>query len=130
MAEYLGAVPAESACFLVLKMRGMAQARAQFGAAIADAVVATFGRRLRNTLPKDAVVGRWSEQDFLAVVPGGRASGGTVAKRVSEHLSMPYACMMQGKVVRVPLQVTAECLAVAANASAEQIQECVAEAFQ
>jgi GGDEF domain-containing protein len=130
MAEYLGAMPPEGACFLVLKIRGVAQARARFGQAVADDVVGTFGRRLRNTVPKDTVVGRWSEQDFLAIVPGGKANSTTLVKRVAEHLSMPYACMMKGKVVRVPLEVTANCLCLPANANPEQIQERVAEAFK
>jgi hypothetical protein len=60
MAEYLGALPPEGACILILKMRGLADARARFGTAIADDVVGTFGRRLRNTVPKETVVGRWS----------------------------------------------------------------------
>jgi hypothetical protein len=51
-------------------------------------------------------------------------------KRFAEHLSMPYACMMSGKVVRIPIVVTAECLGVPAGAAAEQIQARVAEAFK
>jgi GGDEF domain-containing protein len=129
MAEYLGATPTEGVSFLILKLRGLAEAKARFGAAIADDLVATFGRRLRNTLPKDAVVGRWSEQYFLAVVPAGKADG-SLAPRAADHLSMPYACMIGGKVVRVPLVVTVECLADTAGATVEQIQAKVAEAFK
>lgn len=131
LGEYLAAMPSEGACFLILKMRGLAEARAKFGPAIADDVVATFGRRLRNTIPKDAVVGRWSEQDFLAIVPAAsKPSDPTLVKRFTEHLSMPYACMMSGKVVRIPIVVTAECLGVAAGATSEQTQARVAEAFK
>jgi GGDEF domain-containing protein len=131
IAEYLAAMPADGACFLILKMRGLAEARAKFGPAIADDVVATFARRLRNTIPKDAVVGRWSEQDFLAIVPAAaKPSAPAVVNRFAEHLSMPYACMIGGKVVRVPLVVTAECVGVAPGATAEQIQTRVAEAFK
>jgi len=131
LAEYLSAAPAEGTCFLVLKMRGLAEARARFGPAIADDVVSTFGRRLRNTVPKDAVVGRWSEQDFLAIVPAAaKPADGTLVKRFAEHLSMPYACMIAGKVVRVPIAVTAECHSFTSGTSAEQIQARLAEAFQ
>lgn len=131
LAEYLGAMPSEGACFLILKMRGLAEARARFGQAIADDVVATFGRRLHNTIPKDTVVGRWSDQDFMAIVPAAsKAADATSVKRFAEHLSMPYACMIGGKVVRIPLVVTAECVGVDPNATAEQIQARVAEAFQ
>ena len=91
--------------------------------------MATFGRRLRNTVPKDAVVGRWSEQDFLAIVPAAKPRTNLV-KRVADHLSMPYACILGGKVVRIPMVVTAECLAIAPGSTAEQIQARVAEAFK
>jgi GGDEF domain-containing protein len=129
MAEYLGAVPDGGANYLILKLRGLAEARARFGPAVAEDLVATFGRRLRNTLPKDAVVGRWSEQDFLAIVPSGKSTDAAPRQRVADHLSMPYACMIAGKVVRIPLSVTAEYLAGTAGNSAEQIQARVTEAF-
>jgi len=130
IAEYLAGVPAEGAAYLILKLRGLAEARGKFGPSIADDLIATFGRRLRNTVPREAVVGRWSEQDFLAIVPPGKAGGGVRAERIAEHLSMPYACMIGGKVVRIPLAVTAELLAGTAGCTADQIQARVAEAFQ
>jgi GGDEF domain-containing protein len=131
LAEYLSAMPPEGACFLILKMRGLAEARARFGPSIAENVLATFGRRLRNTVPKEAVIGRWSEQDFLAIVPAAaKPADGTLIKRFAEHLSMPYACMLEGKVVRVPIVVAAECLGFPKGTEAEQVQAGVAAAFQ
>jgi len=130
LAEYLGATPAEGACFLILKMRGLGEARARFGAPIANEVVGTFGRRLRNTVPKDAVIGRWSE-DFLAIVPAAaKPADESLIKRFAEHLSMPYACMIGGKVVRVPITVTAACLGFAAGTPAAEIEARVTAAFQ
>jgi GGDEF domain-containing protein len=129
ITEYLSAVPAAGTSFLILKVRGLADARAKFGTAIAEDLVATFGRRLRNTLPKEAVVGRWSEQDFLAIVPAGKAATPLLDHRVADHLSTPYACMLGGKVVRIPLAVTTEYLPGTAGNSAEQILARVAAAF-
>ena len=131
LAEYLGATPPDGTCFLILKMRGLGEARARFGGAIADDVVATFGRRLRNTIPKEAVIGRWGEQDFLAIVPAAvKPADKSLIKRFAEHLSMPYACMLNGKVVRVPIVVTAECMSFPNGTTAEQVQAGVVEAFQ
>jgi GGDEF domain-containing protein len=96
---------------------------------VADDLAATFGRRLRNTLPKDAVVGRWGEQDFLAVLQASKTGETIPAQRVADHLSTPYACMLGGKVVRIPLEVNAEYLTIAAGSSAEQILARVAETF-
>jgi hypothetical protein len=65
---------------------------------------------MRNCVPKDAVVGRWNEQDFLAVLPVSQGKEKTDLQAVSDHLSMPYACMMAGKVVRISLEVSVEVL--------------------
>lgn len=129
IGEYLGSLPSEEVAVLVLKVTGLGQARAKYGPAIAEDLVATFGRRLRNTLSKDAMVGRWNEQDFIAVVRGAKAAEAAPAQRVMEHLSTPYACMLGGKVVRIPLEVTAEYLAGTAGLSAEQLLARVSEAF-
>jgi len=129
MSEYLSALPPDGASYLILKLRGQAEARARFGASVAEDLLSTFGRRLRNTLPKDAVVGRWSEQDFLAIVSAAKADG-ALAQRAADHLSMPYACMIGGKVVRISLVVTAEYLADTVGATVAQIQAKIAEAFQ
>jgi len=131
LTEYLEALPSDGACFLIVRIRGLAEARARFGQATADDVVATFGRRLRNTIPRDTVVGRWSDQDFLGIVPAAsKPADETLIKRFAAHLSMPYACMMGGKVVRIPLVVTAECMSIDPGATAEQTEACLEEAFQ
>jgi GGDEF domain-containing protein len=126
--EYVESLPAAGFLVLILKAHGMAQARAKYGAAIADELVATFARRMRNCVPKDAVMGRWSEQDFLAVLPVSQGSEKTDPQAVSVHLSMPYACMMAGKVVRIPLEVSVEVLP-AAEGPPGTVLKCVEEAF-
>jgi hypothetical protein len=62
-------------------------------------------------------------------VPAVKSGDAALAKKVAEHLSMPYACMLAGKVVRVPLVVTADYLGVPKGSTAEQLQERVAAAF-
>ena len=129
IAEYLSSPIPAGAGLMTLRIRGLGQARAQYGPALCDELVATFGRRLRNSLPKEAVVGRWSEQDFLAIVSPGKTGELPLSQRVASHVSMPYACMIGGKVVRISLEVTAEYLAGAAGNSAEQMLARVTEAF-
>ena len=111
--EYVESLPPAGFMVLTLKAHGLAQTRAKYGAAIADELVATFARRMRNCVPKDAVVGRWNEQDFLAVLPVSQSQKKTDLQAVSDHLSMPYACMMAGKVVRISLEVSVEVLPAA-----------------
>jgi GGDEF domain-containing protein len=104
--EYVDSLPPTGFAILILKARGLAQARAKFGGAVADELVATFARRMRNCVPKDAVIGRWNEQDFLAVLPTVQRPEKPNPQAVADHLSMPYACMMAGKVIRISLEVT------------------------
>ena len=129
LTEYLASFKAESSLLLAIKLRGLAQARAKYGPAIEEDLLATFGRRLRNTLPKDAIVGRWSEQDFLAAIPVRKSTDGISPQKVAEHLSTPYACMLSGKVVRIPLEVKADCISVKPGASDEEVLARVTEAF-
>lgn len=126
--EYLRSLPGGRAVLLA-QVRGLAQAQARFGAALGDELVATFGRRLRNSLPKDAVVGRWNEQDFLVILPDGLAEDAVKAQAVANHLSMPYACMQAGKVVRFPMEVTVEFLGAGTADSPQGILERVIAAF-
>jgi GGDEF domain-containing protein len=126
--EYIESLPPAGFMVLILKSHGLAQARAKYGASIADELVATFARRMRNCVPKDAVVGRWNEQDFLAVLPVFQGKGRADLQAVSDHLSMPYACMMAGKVVRISLEVSVEVLP-AAEGPPETMLRCVEKAF-
>jgi GGDEF domain-containing protein len=125
--EYVESLPAAGFMVLILKAHGLAQARAKYGTSIADELAATFARRMRNCVPKDTVMGRWNEQDFLAVLPVSQGRENTDPQAVSAHLSMPYACMMAGKVVRIPLEVSVEVLP--AEAPPGTMLRCVEKAF-
>jgi GGDEF domain-containing protein len=126
--EYVESLPPAGFMVLILKAHGLAQARAKYGVSIADELVATFARRMRNCVPKDAVIGRWNEQDFLVVLPVSQGKEKTAPQAVSNHLSMPYACMMAGKVVRISLEVSAEVLPAAEDPPGSMLK-CVEKAF-
>ena len=126
--EYVESLPPAGFMVLILKAHGMAQARAKHGASMADELVAMFARRMRNCVPKDAVIGRWNEQDFLVVLPVSQGKEETDPQAVSDHLSMPYACMMAGKVVRISLEVSAEVLPAAEGPPGTMLK-CVERAF-
>ncbi len=128
IAEYLSAPLAEGSSILTLKIKGLAPARAKQGAAVAEELIATFSRRLRNTVPKDTVIGRWSDTDFIAIVCA-KPAAPIPAKKIAEHLSMPYVCMANGKVARIPLEVTAEYLTGVGNYTAEELLAKVVAAF-
>ena len=129
MEEYIRSLPSEGASVLLLQISGMAEAKARYGPSMGDDLIATFGRRLRNSVPKEALVGRWNEQSFLAAVPAGAAREAVQPVRIAEHLSASYACMQGGKVVRIPMKVTVEHLSGAATDSPQRILDSITQAF-
>ena len=128
--EYIRSLSTTGYSVLLFKLRGLAQARAKFGQEIADDLVAVFARRLRNSVPKEAVPGRWSDQDFLAILPGSRSQDAAAAGPIADHLSMPYACMMGGKTVRISLEVSAEFLPGVAADVPDKVLERLDAAFR
>jgi GGDEF domain-containing protein len=61
-----------------------------------------FTKRLKNSLPKNAKLGRWSTEEFIALVPEPKDRA---AAWVTDHLSGTYTCLQGGKTVRPSLQV-------------------------
>lgn len=91
--------------FLLLKVGGLRAAELQFGRVVAEELAAAFTKRLRNTLPATAVVGRWSEEEFLAMLQTDQPEAAAIAKRISENLAGAYACLKEGKTVRPAIQL-------------------------
>jgi len=58
-------------------------------------------------LPENAVVGRWSEDRFLALLRIDTSAAMALAKRIDQHVSGTYVCMENGKPQRPCLQVNA-----------------------
>jgi diguanylate cyclase (GGDEF)-like protein len=85
---------------LLLKTGGLRAAEAQFGRAVADELAGAFTKRLRNSLPTTAVIGRWTEEEFLAILQADQPEAAAIAKRISENLTGAYACLKAGKTVR------------------------------
>jgi GGDEF domain-containing protein len=74
--------------------------------ALADELAGAFSKRLRNCLPSGAVMGRWGEGEFIAMLSLSVAEAMAKAKSAAEHLSGVYACVQNGKTVRPSLQVS------------------------
>ncbi|HUI53700.1 MAG TPA: GGDEF domain-containing protein [Bryobacteraceae bacterium] len=129
VSEYIRSLQAGGASILLLKASGLLQAKAKFGLTVADDLAATLARRLRNSLPKEAILGRWNENAFLAILAADRPGEVLQPKLIADHLSTPYACMRDGKVVRIPVTVTAEFLPVAADDPPNRILERIDKAF-
>lgn len=90
---------------LLVKIGGFRTSEIQHGKEVAEELAGAFSKRFRNSLPPDAVIGRWAHEDFLAILKMDQQAAGTLAKKISEGLAGPYACMKGGKTVRPSLQL-------------------------
>jgi GGDEF domain-containing protein len=77
----------------------------RFNGDVAAELAGAFTKRLRNVLPPNTVIGRWSTEEFVAILSAPVADAIKVAKVVGEQLSGTYSCLQDGKVVRPDLQV-------------------------
>ena len=97
-------VSAES-CLLLMQVNGFRMAEVHYREQVAAELAAAFAKRLRNCLPPTAVVGRWSHEEFVAILDVSKKDAMATAKWISEHLSGSYACLLAGKTVRPNLQI-------------------------
>lgn len=105
MEDRIRSASAGSFCLLLIKVSGFRIAELDFDRDVAAELASAFSRRLRNSLPESAVIGRWSEEEFLAITQLPRPQAVTLATHIAEHLSGSYACLRAGKTVRPGLQL-------------------------
>jgi diguanylate cyclase (GGDEF)-like protein len=90
---------------LLIKAGGFKTAEIQHGKEVAEELTGAFSRRLRNSLPSDAAIGRWGHEEFLAILKMDQPAAAALARKISEGLTGPYACLKAGKTVRPALQL-------------------------
>lgn len=90
---------------LLIGVRSLHRAEVQFGEAVAAELGSAFAKRLRNSLPPTATIGRWGTEEFIAMVPMQKVDAVASGKWITEHLSGAYACLQDGKTVRPTLQL-------------------------
>jgi GGDEF domain-containing protein len=90
---------------LLIKVTGLRVAELNFNRDVAAELASAFSRRLRNSLPDSAVIGRWSEEEFIAITQLSRTDAVNLATHIADHLAGSYACLQGGKTVRPSLQL-------------------------
>ena len=93
-------------CLLLVRAIGFRQVERQFNRDVAAELAAAFGKRLRNSLPPSAAIGRWSEDGFIAMLSVEKSEAMASAKWVTEHLAGAYACLQKGRTVHPSLQLS------------------------
>ena len=106
MEERIRTGAAEWYALLLIRASGLRAAEAHFGAGVTAELTAAFGKRLRNCLPPEAVLGRWGPEEFVAKVGLAKREAFAASKWVSENLSGAYSCLKDGKTVRPSLQIS------------------------
>jgi GGDEF domain-containing protein len=99
METRIRSLDATTMSILLLKAGGLSTTEARFGSEVAEQLAGAFAKRLRNILPPTAVIGRWSEDVFMAMLQADRLEASALAKRISENLAGTYACLKAGKTV-------------------------------
>jgi len=90
---------------LLFNAQGLRLAAVQFSHDVARELTAAFVKRLRNNTAPEAVVSRWSEEEFLVLHPAAQNEALVAAKLLPQLLSGPYSCVQNGKTVRPAIQV-------------------------
>ena len=106
MERRICSVPGGKLCLLLVRASGFRQAERQFNREVAAELAAAFSKRLRNSLPPGAIIGRWSEEGFMAMLSVEKSEAMARAERIADHLSGVYACLEEGKTVHPSLQAS------------------------
>jgi len=104
--ERIRVAPAEAYTLLLIRASGLRIAEAHFGIEVAAELAGAFGKRLRNSLPAETVLGRWGAEEFVAKANLAKRDAMTTSKWITENLSGPYSCLKDGRTVRPSLQVS------------------------
>jgi GGDEF domain-containing protein len=106
MEERIKSAGGGSYGLLLIRVAGLRAAEVQFNATVAAGLTGAFGKRLRNCLPPNAVIGRWGAEQFMAILGLPKRELLSIARRISESLSGSYSCLNDGKTVRPTIQVS------------------------
>jgi GGDEF domain-containing protein len=105
---------------LLFQAHGISRAEAEFGRSIGDELAAAFTKRLKNSLPAIATLGRWSPEEFIAMTGEPRDPNSSASQWATAQLSGTYSCVQSGKTVRPSLEVSVGIVDSLARETAEE----------
>jgi GGDEF domain-containing protein len=105
MEQRIRSATSSAYCLLLIRASGLRVASVNFSPGVAAELTGAFTKRLRNSLPESAVLGRWGEEDFVIILHAAKHDALNSGKFVAEHLGGSYACIQNGKTVRPMLQL-------------------------
>jgi GGDEF domain-containing protein len=93
-------------CLLLARVSGFRLAEVQFSKETAAELAGAFVKRLRNSLPPNATIGRWNREALVAIISAPKTEVMALGKWIGEHLAGSYACLNGGKTVRPAIQLS------------------------
>ena len=121
MTERIKLSVAGEFCLLLVSARGLLRAEVLHGKEVGEELAAAFAARLRNGLPADALCGRWSAEEFIAMVKMKKTEAIALGKCITDNLSGAYACLKGGKAVRPSLQATVGVVETVSDETSDRI---------
>jgi len=116
------AVPGEY-CLLLVTARGLRRAEMQFGPPVSEELAGAFTRRLRNSLPPTAVLGRWGTEELIAIVQMKKTEALASGTGSPNIFPEPTSACRARKPVRPALQLNVGVVDTAAGETPAQILE-------
>lgn len=110
MEKRIESLPAGMSRLVLLSLTGLRLAKKRFNGKVQACLAGAFVKRLSAIVPAGTVIGRWSEEEFMVILPTPQEPTARAPNAFSEQLSGAYACLQDGKTVRPTLQVRAASL--------------------
>jgi GGDEF domain-containing protein len=127
MEEQIRSVSGEKFSLLLVKVSGFRLVEWHFDREAVAELAGAFIKRLRNSLPAGTVIGRWSDEEFIAMLSPESLGAIGSAERVAGHLSGDYVCLQEGNTVRPSLQASVTVVDCQSGDTPERTLERVAE---
>jgi GGDEF domain-containing protein len=96
---------------LILKIRNLPLIERQFGRQARVDAMAAFVKCLSKNLPKNAAIGRWSDDQFIGMLTLDRSEAVALTKRLTQLISEPATDLEGSQAHTLPLQFNAAVLA-------------------
>jgi len=120
--QRLLAIPPGDAHLILMAVTGLRRAESRFSSEVCAELTGAFAKRLRNSVPLEAVIGRWSVEEFVVILAVPEEESRKIARYIAEHLSGTYVCLHGGKTVLPGLQVKTSMVPALEGGSPQLVQ--------
>jgi GGDEF domain-containing protein len=92
-------------CLLLVKVRNFKRTEGRHSRTVVEGALKSILTRFQNLAGEDAMLGRWSENEFLAILPMEPADALTLSREATRKLSGNYSVQENGVAQNIVLQV-------------------------